>query len=261
MAALRELLGGWPAGCSKLNGPFPEPKVAVGLWLWKHHRQAWPGFTPYPHSLQMRGEGFPAAPHLCSGKAWGVKLGEGCQNPMACGLLCSKHRAAAFPSHFLPPFTARSKTSSLFAKCHPLAMRLLPPAPFQGRRDAEGWGRRVQTVCSRQWEGSIPDWMLARLPSGSSQPGGPLLPSLCWGRLCPFVLHIAGQGPPGKGNRKKALRGSRRGAERDSSPFSFTLSFLKGHAKLKQEREYKEGEERTQKASGCPSTYRWLLSY
>lgn len=154
---------------------------------------------------------------------------------MACGLLCSKHRAAAFPSHLLPPFTAHSKTSSLFAKCHPLTLRLLPPAPFLGRRDTEQQGKWVQTVCSRQWEGSIPDWMLARLPHDSSQPRGLLLPSPCWGQLCPFVLHAAGQGPPGKGNRKKALRGSRRDAERDSSPFSFTLSFLKGHAKLSRE--------------------------
>lgn len=107
-----------------------------------------------------------------------------------------------------------------------------PPAPFQGRRDAEGWGRWVHTVCSRQWESSIPAWMLVHLPAGSSQPEGLLLPSPCWGQLCPFVLHVAGQWLPGKGNRKTALRGSRRGAERDSSPFSFTLSFLKGHAKL-----------------------------
>lgn len=117
-------------------------------------------------------------------------------------------------------------------QCHPLAMRLLPPAPFQGRRDADGRGRWVQTVCSREWEGSTQDWMSAHLPLGSSQPGESLLPSPCWGQLCPLVLHAASQGPPGKGNRKKALRGSRRGAERDSSPFSFTLSFLKGHAKL-----------------------------
>lgn len=49
--------------------------------------------------------------------------------------------------------------------------------------------------------------------------------------LGPSMLHTASQGPPGKANRKKLLRGSRRDAERDSSPFSFTLSFLKGHAK------------------------------
>lgn len=178
-AALQEPWGVWPAGWSKLNGPLPEPKVAVGLWLWKCRRWAWLGFTLYPHSLQMMGEGFPAAPRLCSGKAWGVKSGEGCRNPMACGLLCPKHQAAAFPSRFLPPFSAHSKTSSLFAKCHPLAMRLLPPAPFQGIRDTEQQGKWVQTVCSRQWEGSIPDWMLAHLLPGSSQPRGLLLPSPC----------------------------------------------------------------------------------
>lgn len=55
---------------------------------------------------------------------------------------------------------------------------------------------------------------------------------LVLGPSLPLHAPQPGQGPPGKRNRKKALRGSRRDAERDSSPFSFTLSFLKGHAKL-----------------------------
>lgn len=207
--------------------PVPKPKVAVGLWLWKHHRQARPGFallSPFP-SNEARGLPSSSTSLLRRGMV-GVKLGEGWKNPMACGLLCSKHPAAAFSDHFLPSFTARSKTSSLFAKCHPPRRALA----FQGRRDAEGRGRWGHTVCSRQWDGSIPDWMLARLPPASPSLED-LFCHLCAGASS-ATLHTTGQGPPGKGNCKKALRGSRRGAERDSSPFSFTLSFLKGHAKL-----------------------------
>lgn len=44
-------------------------------------------FTRCPHSLQMMGKRFPAAARLSSGKAWQVKLGEGCHNPVACDLL------------------------------------------------------------------------------------------------------------------------------------------------------------------------------
>lgn len=211
--------GGSPGAVGRLAGWMeqaerspPRAHGGNGALAVETLQQAWPGFTPYPQSLQMKGEGF--------------------QNPMACGLLCSKHRAAAFPSHFLPPLHRTLQDEFFVRQVSPLGHALAPPVPFQDRRAAEGWGRWVQSVCSRQWEGSIPDWMLAPLPPGSSQPRGPLLPSSCWGELCPFVLHTAGRGLPGKGSRKKALRGSRPGAERDSSPFSFTLSFLKGHAKL-----------------------------
>lgn len=82
VVVLPELWGGWTAGWSELDGPIPSPAWQGGLWLWKFRRWGWSGFTLYPHSLQMVGEGFPAAPHLGSGKAWGIKLGEGCQNPM-----------------------------------------------------------------------------------------------------------------------------------------------------------------------------------
>lgn len=168
----------------------------------------------------MMGKGFPAAPRLSSGKAWQVKLGEGCWNPVACDLLSSKHRAAAFPSCFLPlqcTFQDEVSVCHVSPPCHLLA----PSTYFAGQkgcRAAEGSDRLFkaasQTGCR----------LLFQMAPPSLEDS--LLPSLCWGQPCPVVLHTLPGGPPGKGNGKKALRGSRRGAERDSSPFSFTLSFL-----------------------------------
>lgn len=154
---------------------------AVGRHSWVHT------LPPFPSN---HGQGFPAAPRLSTGKAWQVKLGEGCQNPVASDLLSSKHKAAAFPSLFLLlhcsfsqsfpapslqlfpffscPFTACSKMRSQFATCHPPCHLLAPSSTFtgQGCRAAEG------SVCSRQWEGSVQDWMLAPLPPSSSQARG-----------------------------------------------------------------------------------------
>lgn len=95
--------------------------------------------------------------------------------------------------------TARSKTRSQFATCHPLATCLLPLALLHGRRGTEL--QRVQTLCSRQWEGSIPDWMLAPLPPGSFQPGG-------------FSSAISVLGPAPPRRAPHAARGASRERER-----------------------------------------------
>lgn len=122
-------------------------------------------FTHCPHSLQMMSRGFPAAPCLSSGKAWQVKLGEGCQNPMACDLLSSKHRAAAFPSRFLLPHcTLQDKVSV----CHVSPpYHLLAPsstsARQKGYRAAEGSDSLFKAV-GRQHPrldvGSSSTWLL-----------------------------------------------------------------------------------------------------
>lgn len=115
VAALREPRGGWTAGWSTLDAPLPT----------------WHGWASRSVPGSFR-RGARASQQLCtSAQVWRVKLGEGWQNPTGCGLLCSKHPAAAFPSYFLPLFTARSKMSSLFAT-------LLPPSTFAGQRDGEG---------------------------------------------------------------------------------------------------------------------------
>lgn len=98
------------------------------------------GFTHCPHSLQMMGKGFLPAPRLSSGKAWRVKLGEGCQNPVACDLLSSKHQAAAFPSRFLP---LQCMLQDEVSVCHvsPPCHLLAPSSTFAGQkgcRAAEG---------------------------------------------------------------------------------------------------------------------------
>lgn len=126
-------------------------------------------------------------------------------------------------------FTTRSKMRSQFATCYSPGHLLAPSSTFTGQkgcRAAEG------SDCSRQWEGSGKAafqsgcWPLFHLAPPSLEDS--LLPCQCWGQPCPVVLHTLLEGSPGKGNGKgkKAPRGSRRGAERDSSPFSFTLSFL-----------------------------------
>lgn len=115
--------------------------------------------SPFPSN---DGQGFPAASCLRAGKAWQVKLGEGCWNPVAFDLLSSKHQAAAFPSHFLPLHCTLQDEVSV---CH-----LSPPWPpacsLQHLCRAEG----VQSC--RGFRLFAQGWMLAPLPPGSSQPGG-----------------------------------------------------------------------------------------
>lgn len=180
---------------------------ATGRHSWAHT------MSPFPSN---DGQGFPAAPCLRAGKAWQVKLGEGCWNPVASDLLSSEHQAAAFPSRFLPLHCMLQDEVSV---CHlsPPGHLLVPSSTFTGQkrcRAAEGSGCLFKAGC----------WLLFHRAPPSLEDS--LLPSLCWGQPCPVVLHTLLEGPPGKGNGKKALRGSRRGAERDLSPFSFTLSFL-----------------------------------
>lgn len=103
---------------------------AVGRHSWVHT------LPPFPSN---HGQGFPAAPHRSTGKAWQVKLGEGCQNPVASDLLSSKQQlfpvfscsfTAAFPSLFLPLHCTLQDEVSI---CHvspplPLACSLLHKA-------------------------------------------------------------------------------------------------------------------------------------
>lgn len=189
-------------------------------------RHSWVHTFPSNH-----GQGFPAAPHLSTGKAWQVKLeGEGCWNPVASDLLSSKQLfpvfscsfTAAFPSLFLPHCTLQDEVSV----CHmspPPCHLLAPSSTFAGQK-----GCRAAEVQFVQGSGKAASKTGCCLffHLAPPRPEDSLLPSLCWSQACPVVLHTLPEGPPGKGNGKKALRGSRRGAERDSSPFSFTLSFL-----------------------------------
>lgn len=184
----------WGSGCGDATG--------------RHSR-----VTHCPHSLQMMGKASQQLLRAC--KAWQVKLDEGCWNTVASDLLSSKHQAAAFPSYFLPPHCMLQDEVSVCHLSHPW-----PPAcSLQHLHQAE----EVQS-CRGFSLFKAGCWLLFHQtpPSLEDSP----LPSLCWGQPCPVVLHTLLEGPPGKGNGKKALRGSRRGAERDSSPFSFTLSFL-----------------------------------
>lgn len=111
-------------------------------------------------------------PLRTSAQVWRVKLGEGWQNPTGCGL---QALSSSF-SQSLPSPLHCTLQDELFV-CH-----LAPPSTFAGHRDGEG-GFRLFV------QGSIPDWMLACLSPGSSQHRRPLLPSGCWGHLCPSTLH------------------------------------------------------------------------
>lgn len=179
-------------------------------------------FTHCPHSLQMMGKHFPAAARLCSGKAWQVKLGEGCHNPMACDLL------QAPSSSFSQSIPAPSLHAPRRGLSLPRVTPLPPACSLQHFCRAEGVqscrGFRLFVQGSGKAASRTGCCLLFHLAPPSLEDS--LLPSLCWGQPRPVVLHMLPEGRPGKGNGKKALRGSRRGAERDSSPFSFTLSFL-----------------------------------
>lgn len=118
--------------------------------------------------------------------------------------------AAASPSHSLSPFPARSKTSFV-RRASPPHPALAPQRPFWGRREREGGFRPFVRGSGK----------------AASQPGGQLTFSLlppAW-RTSPAHLQARTSSAlpcctrPGKGTAKRLLRGSRRGAERDSSPF------------------------------------------
>lgn len=169
------------------------------------------------------GRGLPSSSTSRLRQGMGHKAGRGM--PKSNGLLHSKHQAVAFPSDFLPP--------SLHAPRQVLCSPSVTPSPCACSSSAFP-GQEGQRVTGKVGSDHLFKAVGRQHPSLdvglSSQPGDLFCHLYAGASSAPSCSTLLG--PPGEGNCKKAPRGSRRGAERDSSPFSFTLSFLKGHAEL-----------------------------
>jgi len=241
VAAPQELWGGWPAGWSKLDGPFPEAKAAAGLWRWKRHRWARPRFALCPRSLRTTSEGFSGAPRLCPGKARRAQPGEGCQIQRPAVPSAPRTEQQLFPVTPWPPSPQHAPRRALCSPSVTPSQALAPPRALPGQE-----GRRVtgNVASGRLFEAVGRQQRRLDAGSSSTRPRpSPAVPRQ--GQLCPSLLHAVDSGLQGKGTVKRRQ-------ERLIS-FVFHPVLPKGSCETKHEREYKDGEERTLKASACPS--------
>lgn len=184
MVARWEPWGGWPAGWSELNGPLPEPKVAVGLWLWKHHRWARAGFTLYSRSVQMMGEGFPAAPRLL-GQGMGDTAGRGMPKFSSLWAPLLRAPSSSFSQPFPAPLHCALRDELFVLQMSPPHHALAPSNTFPGQEGHRVTGK-VGSDClfeavGRQHPrldvGLSSTWLLpARRTSSAISVLGPALP-------------------------------------------------------------------------------------